>query len=567
MRERRGGGARGAVLLALVVALVASVGTTRPASAAPPHVGAANAAATPGAADPSDLTDPTTYPERGFHDVKGLQPDLWPNPAELAPGLGIVAVNLVWAHWEPTPHPAPCATDQVTYDERCFAVPAVVEEQVRAYTDLGVAVTGIVYGTPAWARGVRPCVPIRPGFELFCVPDDPADAARFAGAVASHFDGTGGHGRVVDFVIQNEVNLNEWFNVGCGAGTPCDLDSWIADYAAIYNASYDAVRSAQPAAKVLVPLTHHFAPTFDRLDLEHPIMSITTFVQRLAPRLGERAWAIALHPYPNNLDARIDATDLPWATLGTIGVVPGWLRAEFPDDPHAWEVQLTEVGLHNTGDHDAAQADSLCDAFRNVLGTPGVTSFIYHRLRDHPDEQGLALGLWHTGDAPKPAYEVWRHATDPEARSCGFELDGHTVVRHAVDPTTGAHRYSSRVPAAGTAVQPEAWTLDYAEAPGTALLVECGDGFATWLSRAAHCDGATPMGPVGWIRVAPTDGHTELWGCAEPVPFGVVRTATTATCPPGAAVDLLGYVPGDPPTTTTTSTPASGAAVTPTFAG
>ena len=259
--------------------------------------------------------------------------------------MSTVAFNLYWAEWEPVRKVAPCADGEVTYDGHCFRVPARLASDLQAYTERGVAVTAVVYGTPAWARGNRPCVPVAPGFEVFCVPDDPADYARFAGMIARYFDGRSGHGRITDFVIQNEVNMNQWLNVGCGAGVPCDLDAWVADYARLYNGAYDAIRSAQRRARVMFSFTAHFETTFDLPDLPHPVYSIKTFLPRLVPLVGRREWSVALHPYPPNLSSTIDARDLPYATLGNLGVVPGWLRATYPHDPHAWEVQLTEVGL------------------------------------------------------------------------------------------------------------------------------------------------------------------------------------------------------------------------------
>ena len=403
------------------------------------------------------LRDPSAYPVRGFGQVKGIQPDFWPVIDDLSPGMSTVAFNLYWAEWEPVRKVAPCASGEVVYDGHCFRVPTRLASDLQAYTERGVAVTAVVYGTPAWARGNRPCVPVAPGFEVFCVPDEPADYARFAGVIARYFDGRSGHGRITDFVIQNEVNMNQWLNVGCGAGVPCDLDAWVADYARLYNGAYDAIRSAQRRARVMFSFTAHFETTFDLPDLPHPVYSIKTFLPRLVPLVGRREWSVALHPYPPNLSSTIDARDLPYATLGNLGVVPGWLRATYPHDPHAWEVQLTEVGLANDGRFDAAQRDALCQSFRNVLATPGITSFIYHRLLDHPAEGILKLGLRREDGTPKPAFDLWRHVNDPGAEQCGFELDGHTVVRHGIAPATGAHWYSSRVLPRGYVAQPEAW--------------------------------------------------------------------------------------------------------------
>ena len=75
-----------------------------------------------------------------------------------------------------------------------------------------------------------------------------------------------------------------------------------------------------------------------------------------------------------------------------------------------------------------AQRNYLCQAFKNILGTPGVESFIYHRLLDHSDEirQGLALGLWSSKTSFKPAWELFalanRKGVNANYPSCGFEL-------------------------------------------------------------------------------------------------------------------------------------------------
>jgi hypothetical protein len=399
-------------------------------------------------------------------------------------------------------------------------------------------------------------VPAAPGFEAFCVPDDPEDYARFVGFVAERYNGAGGQGRVVDFVIQNEVNTNTWFNIGCGAGTPCDLDAWVADYAALYNRAYDRARAAQPQARVLFSFTNLFAAP-DEPATVHPAYSIKTFVPKLVPLVGDRDWAIALHPYPTNLQGRIDARDLPWATLGNIGVLPGWLHAQYPDDPHAWEVQLTEVGFHNVEPTYAAVRDALCQSYRNVLGTPGITSFIYHRLRDHRGEFGLQLGLLTVDDVPKPAFDVWLGANSPDSPSCGFELAGQTAVAHGVS-AAGAQWYSSRVLPAGYVPQPGVWKLSWSERPGTSLLYECAtpEEDAAWLSRDPACAAAVPMGPVGWIRTTAAPGDTALHACTGPT--RLAHTATTAvSCPAGWTQSLLGYVAGTPDPTVPPTPPTT----------
>jgi hypothetical protein len=462
-------------------------------------------------------------------------------------------------------------TDRAPYpdrddDGRCFTVPPATDAAVAAYAALGVPTTAILYGTPGWARGERPCTPVSPGFVVFCVPDHPEDYARFVAMVAQRYDGAQGHGRVTDFVIQNEVNSNDWFDIGCGQGTACDLQQWLATYADLYNAAYDRVVAHQPQARVLISLTQHLRPVFDHPAATRPLVSVETFVVGLAPRLSARQWSIAIHPYPRNVFVpQIGALDLPYVTLGNIGVLPGWLRATFPDRPRAWEVQITEVGLNNDGTQDALQAASLCTAFRNVLATPGVTSFIYHRLIDFPDEGGLALGLRHQDGTPKPAFAVWHDANDPGHPTCGFEHAGRTLVRHATNPADGAGRYSSREMPATYVVDGDPthqWWFDRSEGPGRTMVFECGGPRVSYLTTRADCGGDLPFGPVGSLASAPAPGRTELYVCAT-VEGRVVTTQPA--CPFGDR-ELLGYVdvaPTPAPVDTTPPTvpvPTAGAA-------
>ncbi len=512
------------------------------------------------AAEPAAIADPAAYPRRGVPDLKGLQPDFWPSPADNAPGLGTVSINFLWAEWEPSVQAPPCSPDRVEQGGHCFVVPPAVDAQVQAYSDLGAPATAILYGTPAWARGARACSPVAPGFEIFCVPDDPADFARFVALIAQRYDGAHGHGRVSDFVIQNEVNTNDWFDIGCGQGTACDVDDWVHTYAAIFVAAYDRVRAAQPRAHVLISLTHHFDPVFDTPALDHPALSVKTFIDSLVPLLGGRAWSVAIHPYPGLPTPAIDARDLPFVTLGNIGVLVGWLRATYPDVPSAWDVQMTEQGL-NAPDAslEPQQAESLCQAFRAALGTPGVSSFVYHRLRDNANEFGLSLGLRRLDGSPKPAFTVWHDANDPARPTCGFENYPHTVVRHGVD-AGGAHWYSSRpLPRGFTAQAGDAWTLSYEEVPGTAMLYECADGLvrSSYLTRDVHCPGGIPLGPVGAIATTSAEGTTALSLCREVagVPGSGNLVTLAPSCPAGQR-EVLGFVAGLAPVTPPVATPS-----------
>jgi hypothetical protein len=493
---------------------------------------------------------PLPYPTRTPYRIKSLQPDFWADRSEvIGNNTGGIAVNLVWAQWQPSDRRAPCAASEVTFDGRCFVVKSNVDAEIRAYTAAGLVVTAVVYGSPAWSRAGQPCTPAGPGFDWFCPPTSDADFARFAAMIARRYDGNRSNGRIADFVIWNEVNSNDWFDIGCGqGGGPCDSNAWISRYARLYNAAYDAITAEQPTARVLFSFEHHFGRSFDNPSASSPLLSVETFLTGLAPLVAPRAWSVAYHPYPPDLlQPQFSPDDWPRVTYGNLGAIVQFLRARFPTVPSAWTVELTESGVNSLGPNSSpsAQATGVCDSFRNVLGTPGIDNYVYHRMVDHPAETaaGLGVGLRNSDRSAKPAWSVWalanRNDLVPPMLSCGFEELPYTRLRRSYNGTRG-HWASSRVAPSGFATE-QSWRLWREPRAGAVLLYECKVAQHNLLTRDVNCEGLQMLGPVGYVATAPEAGLVPLYRCR--VGAGTDHfVSTSAACEGQTMEQLLGYV-------------------------
>lgn len=409
-----------------------------------------------------------TYPN------KGIVPDFWcPRDEISGNNAGSVALNLVWAQWQSKVKKTPCNDNEQNYLGYCYQIAKDIDEEIKAYTSLGLAVTAMIYGTPSWARQSQ-CTASSPASEIFCSPNNPDAIGRFAGMLASRYNGFRGHGRIVNFVIFVQAISVAEFNTGCVRGVACDINKWLNEYADNHNAAYDYIKGEQWTSKIFISVDNNFGKELD--DPVQGRLSGMSFIEGFADRAGSREWQVNLHNYPSKLSSPdFSADDYPKVTPGNPGVIVGWLRKQFPNKPHAWTIHLI-FGINSGKDSsEIAQSNAICQALRNFLGTPHIQNYIYHRMEDNPGEGGLLFGLHRDDGSAKPVWSTWalanRDDISPVQPSCGYNEMPYTLLTRAVNPQQGHVATTRQLPPGFKAEI--SWHLFYEEQEGTKMLYEC----------------------------------------------------------------------------------------------
>ena len=247
--------------------------------------------------------------------------------------------------------------------------------------------------------------------------------------LANWFSAPGGeNGRVVGFIVGNEVNVHwQWHNMG---RMPRSVA--VAEYERQVRLANTALRKASTSARSYISLTHFW--TIDPDADTWQSMPGRYFIEEFARRArmgGDYDWHLAHHPYPENLgnprtwqdktaEHSPDARRITFKNLEQLDAFFAKPQLHFRD--HRRSIILSEQGFHSTGSEqgDGEQAAGYCYAWEKVSRLSGIDAFILHRHVDHKYEGGLNLGLWRrktdsvsTLATPRPMYECFKAAGTP----------------------------------------------------------------------------------------------------------------------------------------------------------
>lgn len=317
-----------------------------------------------------------------------------------------------------------------------------LDRQVRALSKAGIHVYLIllnyVHGSPridALMRHPDSARKPRNNISAFNVVQ-PDGAAWYAATVAFLADRYSGlereFGRVVGYIVGNEVNSHAWWHAQ-GRAEPATV---IEQYHRMLRTAHSAVRRSSATARVYVSLDHFWTGRIGDDPLEaFGGRQLLEGLAALSEAQGNFDWHVAHHPYPENLfeprswldRSATDSPDTQRITFRNLDQLTDFLnRPEMTYRGQPRRVILSEQGFHSpaTEDGQRLQAAGFCYAWMRVQQLEGVDAFILHRHVDHAHEGGLNLGLWTrktdsiaTPDQKKMIYDVFRTADTSDRQS------------------------------------------------------------------------------------------------------------------------------------------------------
>ena len=253
--------------------------------------------------------------------------------------------------------------------------------------------------------------------------------AAVASFLASRYSGTG-HGKVVNWVIGNEINARSEWNYIEHMGTA----SYVDEYARAFRVFYNAILSINGSARVYISLDQQWGKSLYSNNGYGSKAILDEFNRNLKEE-GNIDWGLAQHPYNYPLTSAKawssgasvqEGENTPVITIKNLHVLTNYLQKPemLTEDGEVRHLILSEMG-YTSSQGQELQAASFVYAYKVIEANQYVDSMLFSRETDAPSEvsQGLALGICTLGGGRKSIYEAYKYVDTPEsARYTDFAL-------------------------------------------------------------------------------------------------------------------------------------------------
>lgn len=241
----------------------------------------------------------------------------------------------------------------------------------------------------------------------------------------------GKHGRVHHWIMHNEVDAGwEWTNAG---------DKSALDYMDLYQRSLRLMgliaRQYDPNSRPFISLTHHWADKGEAK--RYGSKQLLELLVKFAKAEGDFPWALAYHPYPQDLtNPRTWEDGQATFSFNTAKITPknlevldAWMKQ--PALLYRGKVRPVHCSENGFNSKDYSeqqltdQAAGMALAWKKIQALPSIEAWQYHNWIDNRGEGGLRIGLRKFPDEPgdplgkKPIWQLYQALGTPrEDKAC-----------------------------------------------------------------------------------------------------------------------------------------------------
>lgn len=242
-----------------------------------------------------------------------------------------------------------------------------------------------------------------------------------------------GHGKVMNWVISNEINARKDWNYI----QYMDVNEYARICADSIRVFYNSIKSKNGNARVYVSIDQQWNRNRKNTDC-YDARDVLDELNRYLTSEGNIDWCVAQHPYNYPLtgvkawnmgkyeNLVTNSADTSIITMKNIQVLTDYLsQSHFLNSKgEVRRVILSEVGYTSSHGQELQSANFVY-AYKKIEKNPYIDSILLNRQTDHAVEvaQGLALGLQTSGGGHKHLYNVFKYIDTNQASSyCDFAL-------------------------------------------------------------------------------------------------------------------------------------------------
>ncbi len=322
-----------------------------------------------------------------------------------------------------------------TYNGRSYAfngqIIAEYDYVFSTLTNKGIDTTAIILNDihPGYMELIHPKARAggrAPYYAFNATDEDGTESlAAIASFLANRYSGSG-HGKVMNWIIGNEINArSEWNYIEY-----MDTASYVDEYARAFRIFYNAFVSVNGNARVYISLDQQWGKSLYSKNGYGSKEILDEFNRNISAG-GNIDWGVAQHPYNYPLTSAkawstggkagsyiLDSETTPVLSIRNIHVLTDYLQKEefLTDSGEVRSVTLSEMGYTSSAGQDL-QSASFVYAYKMIEANQHIDNMLFSRQTDAASEvaQGLALGINTLGGGRKSIYNAFKYVDTAES--------------------------------------------------------------------------------------------------------------------------------------------------------